>query len=1591
QNGRMVSLLPPVGTEVFRRFTPASLQEIQQHEAKKEQTRTKEGHEKDPRKPAILLEAGKPLPFIFGDTPPQLLNTPLEELDPFYQSQQTFIVLSKGNIIHRFNAESTCFSVRLFIMLTLLINCFLMTMRYPPPWSATAEYTFMSIYTFEIIIKVLSRGFCMRRFTFLRDPWNWLDVVVVSTAFLMMFEHMGKVSVLSTMCRGLKLISVCPGMKMTARALVQSVKRFIHVTVLMVFGLSVLALIGLVLFMATLNQKCVLIPQPSPSNLTNISHAISYQDNNTGSSDFDFEEYISKSENYYFLPDKQDPLLCGNSSTAGVCPKGYHCRRIGKNPNYGFTNFDSFGWSLLAQFRLMTKDYWENLLQLVLRGEGKSFVIVFMLIIFPSCFCLVSLILAAVALTSLEQDKAAVTEARQKEEEFIQIQGVIKSREEEEVRGFHLPFVCAPLHQTSCRAELSEKVSTPPKKKSKSHKQEGTAMEELEEDQRSCSLCWYRFANLFLKWNCCGCWRWLKQRLYTFVTHPFFDLGIIICIILNTIFMAMVHYPMTYELYYKVDIAVLVSVFTLIFTVEMLLKIMALDPYGYFKVGWNIYECIIICGSLINLLLANLEGLSVMELFELMRVLRLARWWPTFNMLLKITYSSLKALGNLTFILFIMVFVFSLVGMQLFQDDNIVENHNITVNSPRWHMQDFFHTFLLIFRILCGEWIETLWDCMEVSGPISCLIFYLMVLVIGNLLVLTLFLALLLSSFSSEYLVAPEEKTSVQITMNQIGRAVGRTRTWILEYICPSQGKKGRRTRDQKGRSDYLCCYCCCPFLDIDTSQGSGRVWFNFRRACLSIVQHNCFEAFIIFIILLSCVALVFEDIHLRQGHAVRRGLDIADLLFNFLFLLEMVLKWIGSGFKKYYSCPWCRLDFLILAVSLMSLMAETLGYSGLVAGLALRTVRALRPLRILSRFQGLRVVMRAMAVILPSMCNVLLVTAVVWLIFSIWGVNLFGGKFYHCLNETTQKTFYPEEVNNISDCLALSSKNPTEVLWKNKEVNFDSVAQGYLSLLQVATLKGWIDIMYSAVDSRRVEEQPFFEDNLYMYLYFIFFIIFGCFFTINLFIRVFIDTLNLHRYKIRKHVFMTAEQQQCSQTMKKRLTEAPVKPLPRPQSECLARLFDLVTHLFFEVFMVVVICLNVVVLMTETYHQSLEKDMIIYWLLFIFIIIFFIEFLLKIIALRRHYFTISWNIVDFVVLVMSILGESVSFTVLTLCPEQRIQKLLLALLMSLPALVNICLLLFLLMFTFSIFGMINFAHVMKGGMIDDMLNFETFGNSMICMFVVTTTAGWDGFLVPFMNNPPKCNPDIQIPGSAISGNCGNRAVAIVFFTSYILLSLLLTLLLYIAVILETFSSDDTEQLSDDDLQMFYKTWVKFDPNGSQLIEYSQLSDFCDSLQDPLRVPKPNTIKLIHMDLPLLPGDKIHCLDILLALTLQVFGDSGERDTLKARMEEKFMADNSSKVSCEPISSTLRRKQEEVAATVIQRAYRKHLAQEEAVAETPAGASTQVSHFVVLCWPHTRRYSGRFWVPVALPNDTVGGVPDWRVVGTITCPNDPVV
>nr|XP_008506416.1 PREDICTED: sodium channel protein type 1 subunit alpha-like [Equus przewalskii] len=659
----------------------------------------------------------------------------------------------------------------------------------------------------------------------------------------------------------------------------------------------------------------------------------------------------------------------------------------------------------------------------------------------------------------------------------------------------------------------------------------------------------------------------------------------------------------------------------------------------------------------------------------------------------------------------------------------------------------------------------------------------------------------------------------------------------------------------------------CCQ---ISVEEGRGKQWWNLRRTCFRIVEHNWFETFIVFMILLSSGALAFEDIYIDQRKTIKTMLEYADKVFTYIFILEMLLKWVAYGYQTYFTNAWCWLDFLIVDVSLVSLTANALGYSELGAIKSLRTLRALRPLRALSRFEGMRVVVNALLGAIPSIMNVLLVCLIFWLIFSIMGVNLFAGKFYHCINTTTGDRFEIEEVNNHSDCLKLIERNET-ARWKNVKVNFDNVGFGYLSLLQVATFKGWMDIMYAAVDSRNNKFQ--------------------------------------------------------------------------------GMVFDFVTRQVFDISIMILICLNMVTMMVETDDQSEYVTNILSRINLVFIVLFTGECVLKLISLRHYYFTIGWNIFDFVVVILSIVGMFLAeliekyfvsptlFRVIRLARIGRILRLikgakgirtlLFALMMSLPALFNIGLLLFLVMFIYAIFGMSNFAYVKREVGIDDMFNFETFGNSMICLFQITTSAGWDGLLAPILNSkPPDCDPNKVNPGSSVKGDCGNPSVGIFFFVSYIIISFLVVVNMYIAVILENFSvatEESAEPLSEDDFEMFYEVWEKFDPDATQFMEFEKLSQFAAALEPPLNLPQPNKLQLIAMDLPMVSGDRIHCLDILFAFTKRVLGESGEMDALRIQMEERFMASNPSKVSYQPITTTLKRKQEEVSAVIIQRAYRRHL------------------------------------------------------------------
>ncbi|KAL1502277.1 hypothetical protein ABEB36_007443 [Hypothenemus hampei] len=1224
-------------------------------------------------------------------------------------------------------------------------------------------------------------------------------------------------------------------------------------------------------------------------------------------------------------------------------------------------------------------------------------------------------------------------------------------------------------------------------------------------------------------------WLQFQQGLYQIVKDPIFELAITVCIVLNTMFLAMEHHGMSESVLRALDIGN--KVFTSIFTFECCMKIMALSK-DFFHCGWNIFDLIIVSASLLDLIFELVDGLSVLRGLRLLRVLKLAQSWITMKVLLSIIISTIGALGNLTFVLVIVIYIFAVIGMQLFSKDYTNEKFRPDP-IPRWNFSDFFHSFMMIFRILCGEWIEPLWDCMRAEhkeSPGICLAVFLPTLVMGNFMVLNLFLALLLNSFNSEELKHrkeevgdvsklaqsfqrirdlvrkrrlqeqqlnennsrleqivrevmqkhaeeealkatemkrnkqfPRDKRSYQEAMNrpisiisidvpdykealmesnpkdpllnrpqyalilntsksddvpppkyckslrnmssgiETTNSSRDTENTILDEKEFSLGKseskeeKGPVKSENKvirGQSDSIqpwqtlvsyvdeltvggkrnskgqfidgmgnfpgfgkhkapkvpancfpmTVYDRCPCLVKCTESPIGLKWAKFRTFVLSIVDTSSFEWFILVLIFASSVTLCFEDIHLDENPRLKRLLYWTNLAFSIIFVIEMFFKWIALGFNKYFSSFWTLLDFLIVFVSLFSLLIEE--NENLKVLRSLRTLRALRPLRAISRWQGMRIVVNALMYAIPSIFNVLLVCLVFWLIFSIMGVQFFSGKFYKCVDEFGERVEL-ETLDTKWDCDRLN------YTWENSKISFDHVGVAYLALFQVATFEGWMEVMADAVDARGVNLQPKREANLYAYIYFVIFIVCGSFFTLNLFIGVIIDNFNMLKKKYEGGVlemFLTESQKHYYTAMKKLGRKKPQKVIKRPMNAFLAMFYDLSNSRRFEIAIFVLIFLNMLTMGIEHYGQPHAIFFILEVSNAFFTTVFGLEAIVKMIGLRFHYFTVPWNVFDFLLVLASILGIlmedimidfPVSPTLLRVVRVFRIgrilrlikaakgiRKLLFALVVSLPALFNIGALLALITFIYAIIGMFLFGHVRQQGALDDMVNFETFGRSMHLLFRLITSAGWNDVLESLMIEYPDCDPHYN---NQTNGNCGYPLLAIIYFTSFIIINYMIVINMYIAIILENFNQAHQEEeigIVEDDLEMFYIRWSKYDPHATQFIRFTQLSDFIASLDPPLGIPKPNTVALVSFNLPIAKGNKIHCLDILHALVKHVLGHVEETDNfrqLQEQMDIKFKKQFPTRKELEIVSSTRIWKRQDKAARLIQKTWKDYL------------------------------------------------------------------
>ena len=125
------------------------------------------------------------------------------------------------------------------------------------------------------------------------------------------------------------------------------------------------------------------------------------------------------------------------------------------------------------------------------------------------------------------------------------------------------------------------------------------------------------------------------------------------------------------------------------------------------------------------------------------------------------------------------------------------------------------------------------------------------------------------------------------------------------------------------------------------------------------------------------------------------------------------------------------------------------------------RLLRSLRPLRVINRAPGLKLVVQTLLSSLRPIGNIVLICCTFFVIFGILGVQLFKGAFYYCEGPDIKN------VRNKTDCLA-DKRN----VWLNRKYNFDDLGKALMSLFVLSSRDGWVNIMYTGLDAVGVDQQ---------------------------------------------------------------------------------------------------------------------------------------------------------------------------------------------------------------------------------------------------------------------------------------------------------------------------------------------------------------------------------------------------------------------------------------------------------------------------------------------------------------------------------------
>ncbi|XP_024060087.1 voltage-dependent T-type calcium channel subunit alpha-1G isoform X2 [Terrapene carolina triunguis] len=594
----------------------------------------------------------------------------------------------------------------------------------------------------------------------------------------------------------------------------------------------------------------------------------------------------------------------------------------------------------------------------------------------------------------------------------------------------------------------------------------------------------------------------------------------------------------------------------------------------------------------------------------------------------------------------------------------------------------------------------------------------------------------------------------------------------------------------------------------------------KFRLMCNKIITHKMFDHIVLVIIFLNCITIAMERPKIEPHSAERIFLTLSNYIFTVIFLAEMTVKVVALGLcfgeKAYLKSSWNVLDGVLVLISVIDILVSLVSDSGTkILGMlrVLRLLRTLRPLRVISRAQGLKLVVETLMSSLKPIGNIVVICCAFFIIFGILGVQLFKGKFFVCQGEDTRN------ITNKSDCAEASYK------WVRHKYNFDNLGQALMSLFVLASKDGWVDIMYDGLDAVGVDQQPVMNYNPWMLLYFISFLLIVAFFVLNMFVGVVVENFHKCRQHQEEEEAKRREEKRLRRLEKKRrskekqMAEAQCKPYYSDYSRFRLLIHQMCTSHYLDLFITGVIGLNVITMAMEHYQQPKVLDEALKICNYIFTVIFVLESVFKLIAFGfRRFFQDRWNQLDLAIVLLSIMGITleeievnaslpINPTIIRIMRVLRIARVLKLLKMAvgmralldtvmqaLPQVGNLGLLFMLLFFIFAALGVELFGdlecddtHHCEG--LGRHATFRNFGMAFLTLFRVSTGDNWNGIMKDTLRD---CDPE---------STCYNTVISPMYFVSFVLTAQFVLVNVVIAVLMKHLEESNKEAKEEAELE----------------------------------------------------------------------------------------------------------------------------------------------------------------------------------------------